>query len=84
MAFFVPQQTSWGMIRALLSMESFALCGAGDRSGSTFFPAYFVRSSRSGDVPPCGPPVNVPPGNWSQAETFYNVSYLVLTAMSLR
>ena len=25
-----------------------------------------------------------PPGNWSQAETFYNVSYLVLTAMSLR
>jgi len=36
------------MIRALLSLESFALCGAGDRSGSTFLPAYFVRSSPSG------------------------------------
>jgi hypothetical protein len=48
MAFFVPQQTSWGMIRALLSMESFALCGAGDRSGSTFFPAYFMSPSPSG------------------------------------
>jgi len=76
MAFFVPQQTSWGMIRALLSVESFALCGAGDRSGSTFFPAYFMSPLRQGCAAVRASAGQCPPGNWSQAETFYNVSFL--------
>jgi hypothetical protein len=75
MAFFVPQQTSWGMIRVLLSKESFALRRRRQKR-EHIFPSVFYEPLSVRDVPPCGtPPVNVRRGTGAKQRRFTTLAF---------